>query len=274
MTDADHDRQFRRADRAGHGLLVECPEVLEGPAAANEQDHVDFRAFRDRGQHRGDPLARARSLHRYRVHDNRCVRGSTGKAGQHIAQRRRLQRRDHADGAGDSRQLALGIRVKESLGREPGLEAQEFFEQPTLTGSLHRLDAQLEFAPRLVQRHRGRHLHLVAVARHPVQQLVAAAKHHAAHLSLVVLEDEVPVTARRSGEVGDLAAYPQERKAAVQQPCNRAVQRGNRQWIPHRCWLGAPEVNRHAGFRAEPVHTGKRGADIRGRPLCREEIGS
>ena len=266
MADADHDRQPRRADRAGHRFLVERPEVLEGPAAANEQDRIDFCAFRNRGQHRGDALARARTLDRNRIDDNRCVRGAAGQAGQHVAQGRRLQGRDDADASRDPGQWPLGVRVEESLCRELRLEPQELLEQSTLSGPLHRLDAQLEFAPRFVQRHHGRDLDLVAIARHPVQQLVAAAEHHAAHLCLVVLEDEVPVPARRAGEVGDLAAHPHKRKAALQQSCNGAVQRGNRQRTPRRCWLGAPKVKRHAGFRAEAVHKCRRGAEFRRAP--------
>ena len=162
----------------------------------------------------------------------------------------------------------------DALRQHQVVRPQELLEQPPLAGPLHRLDAQLELAPCFVQRHRGRHFHLVAIARRPVQQLVAAAEHHAAHLRLVVLEYEVPVSARRAGEVGDLAAHPHERKAAFQQSRNRAVQRGNRQGTPRRCLLRAAKVRCHAGFRAETVHKRRRGAEFRSGTPCREGIDS
>ena len=44
MADAAHHRHRRRTDRAHDALVVEGPEVLEGPAAATDDQDVDFAA--------------------------------------------------------------------------------------------------------------------------------------------------------------------------------------------------------------------------------------
>ena len=96
----------------------------------------------------------------------------------------------------------------------------------------HRFDAQLKLAARLVQGNDGADLDLVAVARHPAEQLVARTKHHAARLRLIVLQRKVPMTAGRACHVGNLAANPHQWEASLQQARNCAVQRGNCQRSP------------------------------------------
>jgi hypothetical protein len=62
VTHAGHDRQRRLEHRAGDGLLVECPQVLDRSAAARDDQDVGLRprvgradGVRDRRRGAGAP---------------------------------------------------------------------------------------------------------------------------------------------------------------------------------------------------------------------------
>jgi hypothetical protein len=95
-------------------------------------------------------------------------------------------------------------------------------------GAADRLDVDLVVAARAVQGDQGAHLDLVAFARGEAGVLGAAAEHHRAHLGRVVLQREIPVAGRGTGEIRDLAADPYQRK-------ERSSRRAT-------CWLRAVTV--------------------------------
>jgi len=107
---------------------------------------------------------------------------------QHVAQRRRAQRGDHADAARHGRQRALGRRIEQAFGLQLRLQPQELLEQRALPRALHGFDHQLQVAARLVHRQAAAHFHLVALARAEGQQAGRAAEHGAAQLAAVVLQ--------------------------------------------------------------------------------------
>jgi hypothetical protein len=112
---------------------------------------------------------------------------------------------------------------------------QEALVKPAEPRALYRLDGELVIAARLVQTDLRQDLDLIAVARHEVGQLVAAAEHRATDLRPLVLQREVPVAAGGSGEIGDLAADPHQPETAREQSSNGAVQRCNRDAFPRQC---------------------------------------
>jgi len=57
---------------------------------------------------------------------------------------------------------------------------------------------------------------VVAVGRGEIGKLVAAAKHHAAHLGIRILQGKIPMARRGASEVGYLAFHPQQRQLRFQ----------------------------------------------------------
>jgi hypothetical protein len=86
-----------------------------------------------------------------------------------------------------------------------------------------------------------------------VQQTVAAAKHHAAHLRVVVSNPKYQCRSQRASGCRS-PLHPHQREAALEQSRNGAVQRGNRQRGPRGYWIRRIKFKRHAGFRAKAVH--------------------
>ncbi|MDR8853482.1 hypothetical protein FEP99_06531 [Burkholderia pseudomultivorans] len=227
VPDAADDRQLARRDRARKRLVVERPQILDRAAAAAHQQYVDL-APRIGGLHGRDQLlGRARTLHGCRIDDHRDVRRAARERGQHVAQRGGLQRRDDADRTRMSRQRPLALGREQSFGLELRLQAQERLVQAPLPGAPHGLDIELHLAARLVHRDDRAHLDPVAFARRELRILRAAAEHHAAHLRLLVLDREIPVTARGAREVRHFAGDPQQRKRTLEHRRNRTVERRN-----------------------------------------------
>jgi len=71
------------------------------------------------------------------------------------------------------------------------------------------------------------HLDLHAVARRPLQILLALPEHDAAHLGVLVLQNEIRVSRLGHGEVGYLARDPKQRIATLEQVPDTANEGGN-----------------------------------------------
>src|SRR5436190_1075081 len=74
----------------------------------------------------------------------------------------------------------------------------------------HGFDIELEIAAGFVQADERLHLDLHAVARRPLEILLALPEHDAAHLGVLVLQDEIGVSRLGNGEVGYLAGDPKQ----------------------------------------------------------------
>ena len=149
---------------------LNCPEVLDRAAAAHQQQHVALGARAGAREHRRDALGRARALHRDRIDDHRDRRVAPRERGQHVAQRRRGGRSEHADGARDaaaaSRLAAASNRPSRS---SLSLSRRKRSNSGPTPAAAHRLDGELEAAARLVERDQRARLDLHAFARLPVQ---------------------------------------------------------------------------------------------------------
>ncbi len=238
VADARHDGKVRCRHGARDRLFVEGPQVFDAAAAPAQDDHIDFRPRVDDVEHGRDPFGRAGALHRYGIDHHRHMRRAPAQRGQHIPQRRRLQRGHHPDRMRMAWQRALARRVEQPLRLQRGLEPQEGLVQIAQAGPADGLDAQLQFAARLVQRDHGTHLDRLPLARREIGVLVASLEHHATDLRAGILEREIPVPAARAGEVRDFASDPAEREVALQQPGDAPVDLGDRQHLlpaSHRC---------------------------------------
>jgi hypothetical protein len=220
----DDDRNRACAQRARDRLLVEGPQVLDRAAAAHQQQHVAFGARARPRQHGGDALARASTLNRHRIDDDRHRGVATRERRQHVAQRRGGARGDDADGARMLRQRPLQPLVEEPFGVEAVLEAQEALEERPQARRPHGFDGELKSPARLVEGDEGACFDLHALAQLRPEQRRPAAEHHAVDLRTAVLEREVAVARRRAVEVGELARHPGERKAALERVAHAAQQ--------------------------------------------------
>ena len=211
------DRKPRLEHRLRHGLLVERPQVLDRAATAHHQQHVDL------GPHVGGPDrlrdfgGGALALDRGRIEDHRQRRPAASQRGEHVAQRRRAQRRHDADRARVRRQRALARGIEPARGVEARLQSGEAFIQRADAREPCGFDVELELAPRLVEACGGPHLDGDAVLQRKADVLRLVAEEHAAHLRARVLQVEIAVARRRAGEVGDLARDPDQPDVALQQ---------------------------------------------------------
>ena len=229
VADAHHDRDRRGANRPRHPLVVERPQVFDAAAAAAQDEHVALGAA-SRSRERGDDFGRCPfALHRRRVDDHRDRRVAAPQRRQHVAQRRRSARGDHADRARVGGQRPFRRRIEQALALELVAQTEESLEERAEARRPHELDVQLEIAARLVKRHERAHLDLHPVARLPVEQHPAAAEHDAAHLRAAVLQREIEVTRAGLHEIGDLAGDPGERQAVLEEIAHAAVERGDGQ---------------------------------------------
>ncbi|CUJ09944.1 Uncharacterised protein [Achromobacter sp. 2789STDY5608621] len=254
MADAADGGDGAGVDLAGQGFVVEAPEVLDAAAAAHQQQRIDLATGVRQADLRGQPAGRVGALHRRRIDDDRHLRRAPRQRRQHVAQRGGMQRGDHADGARHRHRFALARRIEQAFRVQLLFQAQEGFVQIAQAGAAHGVDLQLVVAARFVQRHPDPDFDLVARARHEADRAGAAPEHDGAHGGAAVLEREVPMPGSRLREVGNLAANPQCRDAALQQLPHRLVQLGNCQDIPRKYVVCDCKFNCHKAFRCVPVH--------------------
>ena len=177
------------------------------------------------------------------------VRRATGQRRQDVAQRRRLQRRDDPDRPRMRRQRALSRRVEEPEPLERLLDPQERLVERAGAGAAQLLDLQLELAARRVQAGQHPRVDAVAVARRPVEALVAAPEHHAADLGVAVLQREVPVAGAGAHHVRDLAGHPDEREAALERRRDATDELPHRDDARRRRPIDRCSASIHAGFK-------------------------
>ena len=133
------------------------------------------------------------------------------------------------------RQRPLANCIEQTFVTEFGFQALKGFKQCAQSGAAHAFYAKLEFTTCFVERRKRPHIHLHAVLRLEGEYGGAIAKHDAAHLCRVVLENEVPMSACGAGNVGELARNPKQFELCLNEIARPAIQFGDRQ----RRWFGA-----------------------------------
>ena len=223
MADGRHGGHRAAGDGTGHRLRIEGEQVLEAAAAAGQQHQV--------GRQPRNPVQGIENLRLgFHALDGYWQQGdlkqwkAAPNDAQHIPKRGAGRRGDHGQMAWIGGQGALALLGKEALGGEARFERLIGGAQGAFPGRLHVLHDDLELTPVLIQAHPPAQQHLAAVARLHPAQAVAVDEHRAAHLRGVVLQGEVPVAGAGPGEVGNLAANPDEVEALLKQPPGALVE--------------------------------------------------
>ena len=147
----DH-RHRRGGDGPGDGFFVERPEIFDRPAAAAGDDHVHALDAGDLPQRPGDVAGRALALHPRRRDDDVGVRIAAPQHPDDVAQRRAVERGDHADAARQCRQRPLARLIEQALGGQPGAQLLVGELQRAQPARLHVLADQLVLAARARRR--------------------------------------------------------------------------------------------------------------------------
>ena len=224
MADTADYRQRATGQSPGQRLVVEGVQILEGPPATHQQQHVAFQpclGSLDGGQQLGRRLL---PLHAGRVDDDTQLRGTPSQRGEHVLKCGSLQRADDADGVDVGRQQLLASRIEQPFGCQQRLQPREPLPDIARPGQLHAFDAQLEVTARLVEGDTGHHFDTITFARHEAHPLRRQAEHDGAHGSPGFLQREVPVAAGRPREVGQLAHHPHGTERVLQQTTSHPVE--------------------------------------------------
>jgi hypothetical protein len=140
MTDAADNWDSRLQHGARDRFLVESPKILDRPAAAADDEHVDLGALARRGDGRRDLESRPVALHRRRIQDHRQCWHPALERRQDVGERRGARRRDKADRARESRQRTLALCAEPTGGLELGLESGELLVARADTRQPHGFD--------------------------------------------------------------------------------------------------------------------------------------
>jgi hypothetical protein len=135
--------------------------------------------------------------------------------------------RDDADPPRERRQAALARGFEQAGGRQCRLHLDEPLVQCAEPGKAHRLDVELEFAARVVDRRDGAHFHGQAFAQREAETLRLVAEEDAANLCRRVLEREVEVSRRSTCASRHFAADPREADLALEQHSRIGDEAGN-----------------------------------------------
>ena len=147
---AGHHRDRAGADGAGHGLVVEGPQILQGAAAAHQQEDVAVTAFAGAPQGAHDRRRGGLALHGHRVQQDFAQRVAPAQDRQHVPDRGPGGRGDHAAASRPGGRLALDRRVEQALAGQLALELLEGPLQGAVAGVLQVLGDELEIAARRV----------------------------------------------------------------------------------------------------------------------------
>ena len=217
VPDSGDDRNRACANRPRHDLFVESPQVLDAAAAAHQQYGIALAEAAGDLERRGDLLRRPLALYLHGKDDHPDGRVTPSQRRQYVPKRRRLARGDDADRARQQRQPSFRFGIEQALLFEFVTQPEEGLEQGAEPGAPHGFDIELEIAARLVQADERLHLDLHAIARRPLQILLALPEHDAAHLGVLVLQNEIGVSRLGHGEIGHLAGDPKQRIATLEQ---------------------------------------------------------
>ena len=142
----------------------------------------------------------------------------------------------------------FALRVEQSSGLQARPLAQEQLVHRARAARQQRFDHALQLAARLVDQHAAAHLHVLAVARREVEQRGSAPKHRATQDgvgAVGVLQREVAVAARGSGEPRQLAAHRHGAEAHLQRVARRQQEFGHAEHARRGrrpstgCWRGS-----------------------------------
>ena len=240
MANARDHRHRAVKHGAGHGLVVERPQVFHGTATAHQQDDVDVhRSLRGAIRHRqGVELLQglanlggsALPLHTGRRQHHGNVGHPALQGGHHIVQSGSAQRSHYANAPHLARQRAFVGGIKQTQGLELGLEQQKLLKQSALACAGHAFDHQLELTARLVHTELARDFHPLAVARRKFQAAGRAFEHGALDLAALIFERKIAVAAGRAHKATDLAAHTHRVEARVQGVGDGVAQRAH---TPH-----------------------------------------
>ena len=213
VADAGDDRQHRLEHRARDDFLVERPQILERATAAADDQNIDARVHVRGADRRGNLARGAGALHGRRIQDHGHRRKAARQRRQHVAQCRCMPRRDDADPPRKWRQAALARRFEQPRGCERCLHLHEPLVQRSEPREAYRLDAELQFAARVVDRRHGAHFDGEPFAKREREPLRLVAEEHAADLRARVLQGEIEMAGCGSRAPRDLAADPGEADA-------------------------------------------------------------
>ena len=128
--------------------------------------------------------------------DEEVSNGRTGRGGH------------HPNGLQVSRAGSLARLIKQTLGREQGLSAQECLIEAPLAGRLHAHDSNLKITPRLIQPSARKHFDHLALRGLAAKAGRIPTKQHGPKAGLGVSQGQVAVATGRHGELGHLAHNP------------------------------------------------------------------
>ena len=207
MAHARNDGHPGLDHRVGQILVIEGPQILQGPTTPHHQHHVYAPHFLDGLQRLNQGWGRAHALNLGWGNHHRYVGHPALQGGDHIMQGRSTQGSHHTNGPGHGHQRALARFIKHAQERQFALELQEFFVPNALAGGLQGINHQLQVASPLIDRNFGPGLHHDPVVQVKVDQHGGAAKHGATQLRTLILEREIAMPTAGTGEVGDLALH-------------------------------------------------------------------
>ena len=197
-----------------HGLLVERPEVLRGPAAARDDDRVEV-LLAQPPQRVGDERRRTLALHARGRDDQARERPAPPEHVGHVVEHRSGWGGDESDPLRERRQRALALDGEQALGLELRAQPLELRCERADALRLHEVDDEREVAALLVERERAVDDDREALVDPLPLADVAAAEQHAAQRAASVAEREVDVPRGGPREVRDLARHPDVGEVAV-----------------------------------------------------------
>jgi len=119
MSDAGYHRYRAVSDGTSHGLVIERPQVLDGPSTPGDNDLID-RTVGDHALQRPHNLCRrCGALHKRGGQDHFHQRVAGAQNIQDVLPGRPCGGGHHADAPRPAREWALALRGKETLGAEP-----------------------------------------------------------------------------------------------------------------------------------------------------------
>ena len=209
---ADHGRG-EGDDRPRDPLVVEGPQVLEGPAAAGEDR--DVHPARNPPERRRDRRGRVVPLDEARTHKDLRERVPPAEDCKDVVHRGPRLRRDEPDAAREPGQRSLPARVEEPLRGEAVADLLEGQPERPVADRAQLPHDELDLAPG------GEHVHVAAGDDlDPVPQLEphrgrGGPEEDARDLGGRVLQGEVCDAGGRAGDVPDLASDEDVRERGV-----------------------------------------------------------
>ena len=224
VSDGGDDRDRTRRDRAGHGFLVEGPQVLHGAPSPADDDDIRQPGGGQTLERPCDLDGRPLALDPRTGEDDATPWSTAGENRRDVAERRTGRRGDDADTPRVPGQRALERRAQKALTLQTASQLLERQAPQTLGAvGLQAANDHLVFAPGLIQREVTEHPDFHALVGVRGEVLGLPVEHDGAELCPFVLEREVAVTGPGARPRTDLPADPERLDAALEQPADGAV---------------------------------------------------